>query len=79
MNSSRFFQNKECEYFPCHKDVAIEHFNCLFCFCPWFYHCGNLKSNICKCEDCNLPHIRNNYDMIMVGIQNIREAGAEPK
>ena len=26
-----FFQNKECEYFPCHKGVKEEDFNCLFC------------------------------------------------
>lgn len=34
-NSYRFFENKECQYFPCHK--PLEHFNCLFCYCP-FYH-----------------------------------------
>lgn len=26
-----FFQNRACEYFPCHKGVADEDFNCLFC------------------------------------------------
>ena len=24
-----FFQNRACEYFPCHKGVADEDFNCL--------------------------------------------------
>ncbi len=38
-----FFQNKECEYFPCHKGVKEEDFNCLFCYCPLYTlgkHCG---------------------------------------
>ncbi len=29
-----WFQNRECEYFPCHKGVREEEFNCLFCYCP---------------------------------------------
>lgn len=29
-----FFQNKECEYFPCHKGVKEEDFNCLFLLLP---------------------------------------------
>ena len=33
-NSSRYFCNKECEYFPCHPGADPEHFNCLFCYCP---------------------------------------------
>lgn len=32
----KFFQNRECEYFPCHKTNDPEHFNCLFCFCPLY-------------------------------------------
>lgn len=26
----KFFSHKDCEYFPCHKDVDPENFNCLF-------------------------------------------------
>ena len=33
-NSSRYFCNKECEYFPCHTGADRERFNCLFCYCP---------------------------------------------
>ena len=29
-----FFQNTDCEYFPCHKTAHPERFNCLFCYCP---------------------------------------------
>ena len=28
----KFFQNKECEYFPCHKTEKTEDFNCSFAF-----------------------------------------------
>ena len=41
-NSYRFFENKDCKYFPCHKGLAD--FNCLFCYCPMYRleHCpGN--------------------------------------
>lgn len=38
----KFFQNKECEYFPCHKVKEAEDFNCLFCYCPLYLkeECG---------------------------------------
>ena len=32
----KFFQNKKCEYFPCHKGIPEEDFNCLFCYCPLY-------------------------------------------
>ena len=28
-----YFSHKKCEYFPCHKGVDPENFNCLFCYC----------------------------------------------
>ena len=31
-----FLSNRACEYFPCHKGVADEDFNCLFCYCPLY-------------------------------------------
>jgi len=34
-----FFQNVECEHFPCHETSRPTDFNCLFCFCP-LYHLG---------------------------------------
>nr|WP_297707753.1 cysteine-rich small domain-containing protein [uncultured Butyrivibrio sp.] len=70
-NSSRFFANKECEYYPCHKsDVDL---NCLFCYCPLYnLNCpgdytiiekGDKK--IKSCMDCTFPHNPDNYDTIM--------------
>ena len=31
-----FFQNRDCEYFPCHQGADPENFNCLFCYCPLY-------------------------------------------
>lgn len=33
-SSYRFFENKDCQYYPCHTDM--EHINCLFCYCPLY-------------------------------------------
>ena len=30
--SHKFFNNKECEYFPCHKTNKPDEFNCLLLF-----------------------------------------------
>ena len=66
-NSYRFFQNKECEWFPCHSTQSI---NCMFCFCP-LYHLdcnGNyktLENGIKDCSDCLIPHSPNGYDYII--------------
>ena len=71
-NSSRFFENKDCEYFPCHKE--LENFNCLFCYCPMYgkENCpGNARymetsgKRIKICSDCTFPHKPENYDVIM--------------
>lgn len=34
--SYRFFQNRACEFFPCHAVEDVEKFNCLFCYCPLY-------------------------------------------
>lgn len=77
-NSYRFFENRDCAYFPCHK--GLEHFNCLFCYCPFYFaeNCGG--NNRCPgapryiemngkcvkdCTDCIFPHRPENYDNIM--------------
>jgi Zn-finger protein len=69
-NKYKFFSHKECEYFPCHNNIDIEDFNCLFCYCP-IYHfkdCGGnnkiLDNKIKDCSQCVLPHKRENYDYI---------------
>ena len=32
----KFFQHRECEFFPCHENANAETFNCLFCYCPLY-------------------------------------------
>ena len=36
-----FFQNKLCEFYPCHPGADPETFSCLFCYCP-LYALGDL-------------------------------------
>ena len=69
MNDATFFENKDCEYYPCHKDMA--EINCLWCYCPWFYHCGSKFYR--PCSECGIPHDRENYDMMIQGIENIKK------
>lgn len=73
-NSCGFFENKECEYYPCHK--GMDEINCLFCYCP-MYRLNNCPGSpeykekdgktIKVCTNCTFPHKRENYETI-VGI-----------
>lgn len=75
-----FFQNRECEYFPCHQGADPESFSCLFCYCPLYAlgeSCGgNLtytEHGIKDCSACLKPHRRENYGKIMEKIPQIME------
>lgn len=72
MEHYKFCQNRECEYFPCHKGVKEEDFNCLFCYCPLYAlgdRCGGsftyTQNGVKDCSSCIKPHRRENYDRIM--------------
>ena len=73
-NSSRYFSNTSCEYYPCHAGANPENFNCLFCFCPLYglTDCGGnyttLPNGLKDCTWCLRPH--EDYDGI---IQRLRE------
>lgn len=78
MASYDFFQNRECEYFPCHKCADRENFNCLFCFCPLYAlggDCGGnftyTKEGIKDCSGCLIPHRRENYERITGKLEGI--------
>lgn len=67
-----FFQNKECEYFPCHPGADPRHFSCLFCYCPLYALGEKCRGNfvytedgIKDCSNCLTPHCRENYSKIM--------------
>lgn len=66
----KFFQHKNCEYFPCHSKVKPEEFNCLFCYCPLYTieGCGGNNSyhkGIKICTACTKPHVRGGYNDII--------------
>ena len=75
-----FFQNKECEYFPCHKGADPEGFSCLFCYCPLYAlgdkcggHFSYTEKGIKDCSGCLVPHRRENYDQIMDKMSMVME------
>ena len=74
----KFFNHKDCEFFPCHKTNKQEEFNCLFCYCPLYAlgeNCGgNFKytdKGIKDCSSCILPHKKDNYNYIMSKFQDL--------
>ncbi len=78
------FQNKECEYFPCHKGVEEEVFNCLFCYCPLYMlkdKCGGDFKQTAKgtknCIDCVKPHDENSYEYVMSKMGVVIETGSD--
>ena len=75
-----FFQNKACEYFPCHRGADPETFSCLFCYCPLYAlgdQCGGgfvyTEDGIKDCSNCLKPHCRENYNKIMEKMPQVLE------
>ena len=71
-NSYRFFQNRDCKYFPCHKVKDETEFNCLFCYCPLYTlgdRCGGkfvyLENGTKDCSACMIPHSAGGYDYVI--------------
>lgn len=74
--SYKFFENKDCEFYPCHNLGTI---NCLFCFCPLYNSdCGgnyntirDKEGNLIKdCSNCLIPHGESGYDYIIKKLRN---------
>ena len=79
-NSERFFQNRECPYFPCHPKADPESFNCLFCYCPLYAlgeKCGGnycyTETGIKDCSACLVPHSAGGYDYIIRKFPEVAE------
>lgn len=75
-----FFQNRECEYFPCHSTERPEDFNCLFCYCPLYAlgeRCGGgfqyTEKGVKDCTKCQFPHKRENYPLVVERFGEIAE------
>ena len=80
MANYEFFQNKACEYFPCHKCADTDNFNCLFCYCPLYAlgdGCGGnfryTEKGIKDCTNCLIPHSPNGYDYVLAKYPLIAE------
>lgn len=81
--SYKFYQNKACEYFPCHPVEGEEKFNCLFCYCPLYLlkkDCGGsfrYSHNIKDCSFCLIPHGEKGYDYIISKMEEVMKRSAE--
>lgn len=78
-NSSSYFENRECEYFPCHKNAG-EHFNCLFCFCPLYAlgsECGGnfsyTEQGVKDCSACLIPHSEKGHEHVFSKLGKVSE------
>ncbi len=76
-NSFCYFENTQCEYFPCHKSAG-EYFNCMFCYCPLYAlgdQCGGnfryTAEGIKDCSDCLIPHSENGYEYIVSNLKDV--------
>ncbi len=82
-NSARYFCNRECAYYPCHRVGEEEEFNCLFCYCPLYVlgdKCGGdfkyTKKGIKDCSGCVIPHTEGGYEHVMERIRAVVELGS---
>ena len=71
-NSYKYFENRQCEYYPCHK--CLEEINGLFCYCPMYQDddcLGNPSyieadgKPVKDCSKCAYPHRAENYEGII--------------
>ena len=80
MENHKFYQNKACKFFPCHKGVDPDYFNCLFCYCPLYalgekcgggfsYTAGGIKD----CSACRFPHDPENYEAVLLKMNAVLE------
>ena len=79
-NSCRFFQNRDCEYFPCHGVADSSNFNCMFCYCPLYAlgdQCGGgfsyTDQGVKDCSGCLLPHSAGGYDYVISRFSQVAE------
>lgn len=78
-NSYSFYNNHQCQYFPCHKVDDKDNFNCLFCFCPLYSlgdKCGGdfcyTDKGIKDCSNCVIPHSPESYYYIMDKLKEVK-------
>ena len=74
-NTYKFYQNKQCEYFPCHDVADSSSFNCLFCYCPLYlkenclghpdYILNAKGQRIRDCSGCTVVHRPEMYEKVL--------------
>lgn len=76
----KFFQHRQCEYFPCHDAADTTEFNCIFCFCPLYAlgeGCGGSfvfnDDGAKDCSSCTIPHSPDGYEYVMARFEMIKE------
>lgn len=68
MENYKFFENNNCEYYPCHPMGMI---NCKFCFCPLYplSDCGGtyslLENGKKDCSGCIVVHEEFGHDFVV--------------
>lgn len=83
-NDHKFFQNRDCPYFPCHDMPDGQHLNCLFCYCPmYFIKCPGtyelLPDGRKDCMGCTLNHEERAWDIVMGVMKNPQRFPSFPK
>lgn len=78
-NNYRFFQNRECKFFPCHEVQDEDDFNCLFCYCPLYlddncigspeYIITGRGQRIKDCSSCLVVHSPEMYDKVIAHLR----------
>lgn len=78
-NNYKFFQNRDCEFFPCHKIENEDSFNCLFCYCPLYlkenclgspdYILNGKGQKIRDCSNCTIVHRPEMYETVIAQFQ----------
>lgn len=73
--SYKYFKNTSCKYFPCHKGMKTDDFNCLFCYCPMNsyedclgkpeYIVAKSGKRVKSCMNCTFPHEPEHYEKII--------------
>lgn len=82
MKHYKFNQNKQCEYFPCHKGIDKDDFNCLFCYCPLYMlenKCGGdfkVTKGVKDCSGCTKPHQKDGFDFVMSKMKAVVKKGS---
>lgn len=81
MENYKFFQNTDCEYFPCHEMKDGEKLNCLFCYCPLYAlgdKCGGdyiyTDKGVKSCVNCTRTHGKDGYEHVMSKMEQVMEA-----